>query len=455
MLRNTLKNIVGMLRWRHLLILIAVALLALNAIAFYPGFYSSDSISQLMQAKSGQFNNWHPALMAIVWHWLIWITGYISSMFLLQVTMLWSAILLLCLYVYRKTSKRVLSLFPLLIGLNPFVFAISGVVWKDVQLAFSALLALAITVYSYDQKKRSYRMAAAGASLLLLIYACNVRHGVLLAFIPLFFVIGLSLKLHWKRNILFVLAVIVVTLGIGKIFDRIYHVQNSHVEAAVMVDDVIELSNPEIIKASDTKELTKNYLLGIYQQCPNRRNITNALFVCAKVDDFVALVGEDYNGLRSFWIETILDSPFHYAKFRIANYKNFIAPRDIYLIPEPVIQENNFDLSLPSQKINDETTIYIRYGYRDFGFGFKAYTWLIINILLIIYAVKRFKSLKHVNISILILLSGLIYVLLFAVSAISVDYRYYYWLVISTLIASVIIGTDKFMAKKPNNTLSK
>ena len=47
--------------WAWLLVAAFIVLL------FYPGIMSNDSIASLRQARSFEFNDWHPPVMALIW----------------------------------------------------------------------------------------------------------------------------------------------------------------------------------------------------------------------------------------------------------------------------------------------------------------------------------------------------------------------------------------------------
>src|SRR5690348_5473230 len=40
---------------------------ALCVAVFYPGIFTPDSLAQFDQARSGQFEDWHPPIMAALW----------------------------------------------------------------------------------------------------------------------------------------------------------------------------------------------------------------------------------------------------------------------------------------------------------------------------------------------------------------------------------------------------
>ena len=73
--------------------LVAVSMLALLAIVFYPGYMSPDSISHLEQATGvAHLTDWHPPVMTRLWGFLIRVTGHISSMLIFQLVLLVAAI---------------------------------------------------------------------------------------------------------------------------------------------------------------------------------------------------------------------------------------------------------------------------------------------------------------------------------------------------------------------------
>ena len=41
--------------------------LAVNLLVMYPGMMMWDSLDQLLQARDGSLNDWHPPIMSYVW----------------------------------------------------------------------------------------------------------------------------------------------------------------------------------------------------------------------------------------------------------------------------------------------------------------------------------------------------------------------------------------------------
>ena len=91
--------------------LVAVSILALLVVIFYPGYMSPDSISHLEQATGvAHLTDWHPPVMTRLWGFLIRVTGYISSMLIFQLTLLVAAMFVLSSLVYRHTRNRAWAL---------------------------------------------------------------------------------------------------------------------------------------------------------------------------------------------------------------------------------------------------------------------------------------------------------------------------------------------------------
>ena len=133
--------------WPFVLALCALMAWVFNVLVFSPGFMSPDSISQLVQAESGYFSDWHPPVLALLWRTLILTTGHVGALLGLQTLVEWAALFGLALLVHRETASRGASLAVLGIGLLPFVLGISGVIWKDVHLAFALLAATVLALW--------------------------------------------------------------------------------------------------------------------------------------------------------------------------------------------------------------------------------------------------------------------------------------------------------------------
>ncbi|HTR54284.1 MAG TPA: hypothetical protein VMJ10_26510 [Kofleriaceae bacterium] len=147
----------------------------------FPGYLSTDSIDQLAQARAGEYGDWHPPVMAALWHGVeIVVTGPLG-MLVLQVTcFVVGAYLLLA----RVLAPRTAALVAVAIAWLPPIACELAVIWKDSQMAGYALLGVAFVGDS--------RRGARAAGLVLLGLASAMRYNaaaltlpiVLLAYAP-------------------------------------------------------------------------------------------------------------------------------------------------------------------------------------------------------------------------------------------------------------------------------
>ncbi len=128
----------------------------------YPGYMSSDSVAQLVEARTGHFSDWVSPTMTAVWRQIELVLAGPLGMLVLQ-----GALVLGGLYVLlgRAMSARAAALAACAVLLFPPVLATLAVIWPHGQMAgFLAAGAAAIA-----SSRRTVRLA--GLGLLLLAYA--------------------------------------------------------------------------------------------------------------------------------------------------------------------------------------------------------------------------------------------------------------------------------------------
>ncbi len=119
-------------------------------LAYYPGAFSPDSLSQYQQAISGSYNDWHP-----VWHTLLVftlplkITGQVSSIVLFQIIYFSIILGYMVLTIYEFGTFKCACLVQAFILLNPYTGCIVMYPWKDVTFAITAVFAMTCIVKNY------------------------------------------------------------------------------------------------------------------------------------------------------------------------------------------------------------------------------------------------------------------------------------------------------------------
>lgn len=157
----------------------AAGAFALLLACFQPGLMSFDSFQQLEQARTGQYSDFHPPIMAFVWSGLDRVVPGPLGMLLLHGAMFFGGLALLLGAAMRTAWSGAGGV--LVVALLPPVFANLGTIWKDVGLAAALVAAAATTL----RGARGGTKAWFAAALPLLFYANAVRHNATAAVLPL------------------------------------------------------------------------------------------------------------------------------------------------------------------------------------------------------------------------------------------------------------------------------
>lgn len=425
-------------------------------IAFYPGFMSGDTINQFIQANGDAgFEDWHPALMSIVWRGLLITTGKVASLLALQLLFFCLALFLLSNYIYKKSGSRLLSLIAFAFGLSPHIVNLSGVLWKDSLLGITSLLFMVLILYINEIKKEMpklfYPLVVSLFALLFII--SNLRHNVWPALIP--FVILLGIILSKKRRIqTLIICVTLVALPIsGLLVNKIFSVGSRHVDAAVMVDDIQNLLSADEITASKLKPESKSYLINLQAKCQQDKVRTNSLFLCADSGDFVSLTLNDYRATKELWFQSVMSNPINYLEHRARAYISFLSPEDPYAWQEEV-DPNRYGITALNSKLTKLLEHYVKFFIRDWPSIFKPYVWLLVGLALFIYTVIRHAIMQHAKYIYTFLTAGFLYTAAYIPAAIVSDYRMTYFLSLTVGISALLVLVDIKVPSRLSKTKS-
>lgn len=155
---------------KKLLAITLILLFGFTLIVQWPGTIYWDSFVQYQEALNGEYTDWHPPVMAVLWRCLIMITGSAGSMMALNLMVLMMAFYLLC------RDMRWFVAVPLVTVLffNPIFFGNIGIPWKDVQLAVIVIFTAAIQI-SCATRNLKPSNALITAMFVILIYGSFLR----------------------------------------------------------------------------------------------------------------------------------------------------------------------------------------------------------------------------------------------------------------------------------------
>ena len=417
--------------------LVAVSMLALLAIVFYPGYMSPDSISHLEQATGvAHLTDWHPPVMTRLWGLLIGVTGYISSMLIFQLVLLVAAMFVLSSLVYRHTRNRAWALSTYMIVLLPNIVNIAGVIWKDVQMAFSLTLAVLLIWFIISSKKSLGRIAMCGIvglALLLILYAGILRHNALFAVLPILFVLPslLAKRLHAWSGLACVIVGLIVTIGVTIVINQ--PSEKTHPITAVQLDDIVHVANLDGEHHGRWSMYKK-----IHDTCRDKtKDIMNSYIICTTASQREALKNE-HQGVFNDWLSTIIRHPIRYASYRLATFSIFLFPQSerMYIF-QPGIEQNQIGATVKNEYAVSGLAAYIKGGAQA-NIPLIFQPWLYVVVLAFIYyKSRRIREHRQRRFTRAVALSGLVYIMAYFPMAVAVDYRYIYWSVFATMVSGL------------------
>lgn len=417
--------------------LVAAGMLMLLVIVFYPGYMSPDSISQLEQATGvAHLTDWHPPVMTRLWGFLIRVTGHISSMLIFQLVLLVAAMFMLSILVYRHTRNRAWALSVYIIILLPNIVNIAGVIWKDVQMAFSLTLAVLLIWFIVSSKKPLGRVATygiVGLALLLIIYAGMLRYNALFAVLPILFVLPslLTKRFHVWSGLASVIIGLVVTIGVTIVINQ--PSEKTHPITAVQLDDIVHVANLEGEHHSRWSMYKK-----IHDTCRDKtKDIMNSYIICTTAAQREALKNE-HQGVFNDWLSTIIRHPIKYVSYRLATFSIFIFPQpERMYIFQPGIEQNQVGAAVKNEYAVSGLAAYVKGGAQA-NVPLIFQPWLYLAVLVFIYYKSgRIREQVQRHFIRAVALSGLIYIVAYFPMAVAVDYRYIYWSVFATILSGL------------------
>lgn len=426
--------------------LVAVSMLALLAIVFYPGYMSPDSISHLEQATGvAHLTDWHPPVMTRLWGFLIRVTGHISSMLIFQLVLLVAAMFMLSILVYRHTRNRAWALSIYMILLLPNIVNIAGVIWKDVQMAFSLTLAVLLIWFIISSKKSLGRVAMygiVGLTLLLILYAGILRHNALFAVLPILFVLPslLTKRLHVWSGLACMAAGLIVTIGATAVINQ--PSEKTHPITAVQLDDIVHVANFDREQHGRWSMYKK-----IHDTCRDKtKDIMNSYIICTTAAQREALKNE-HQGVFNDWLLTIVRHPIKYASYRLATFSIFLFPQpERMYIFQSGIEQNQVGAAVKNEYAISGLAAYVKGGAQA-NIPLIFQPWLYLAVLVFIYYKSgRIREQVQRHFIRAVALSGLIYIVAYFPMAVAVDYRYMYWSVFAAILSglfTIILSRSK------------
>ena len=347
-----------------------------------------------------------------------------------------TAMFVLSILVYQHTRNRSWALSTYMILLLPNIVNIAGVIWKDVQMAFSLTLAVMLIWFIISSKKtlgRTVKYGIVGLTLLLILYAGMLRYNALFAVLPILFVLP---RLFTKRlpvwsGLACVMGGLLVTIGATVVINQ--PSEKTYPITAVQLDDIVHVANFDG-EYNGRGAMYKK----IRDNCRNTtKDIMNSYIICTTAVQR-EIIKNEHQGVFNDWLSTIIKHPIKYASYRLATFSIFIFPQpERMYIFQPGIEQNHVGAAVKNEYAISGLAAYVKGGAQA-NIPLIFQPWLYLAVLVFIYYKSgRIREQVQRRFTRAVALSGLIYIVAYFPMAVAVDYRYIYWSVFATILSGL------------------
>lgn len=149
-------------------------------ILFYPGSMTGDSIDQWRQVLEPKtIGNWFPPTMVYLWSAVNRLSFGPQGILILHYLTYSLSIFFLGRTFFSNQRHQI---YYLLIGIFPATFLITGIIWKDVSMLVSIIMAISL-LFLYEKNKNILLLFV---SLIFFFYGLSVRHNAIFCSLPFF-----------------------------------------------------------------------------------------------------------------------------------------------------------------------------------------------------------------------------------------------------------------------------
>jgi hypothetical protein len=424
---------------KSVLIAITAAFMAgANLTAGFPGESGPDSQSQYEQVIAGQFNDWHPPIMAWLWSISRLAVDGDAPMFCFQVVFYWLGFGLIAVTLAR--AGRTLAASAMLgVALLPPFLRLNVVLLNDVGMAVTFLSAFA-ALFWYRMQNREVPALVAAMSFVLLFYGALVRANAVFAVVPLFVYL---IRPQWLGRPWHLLAVSVpIALALvpaANLFNhRVLHAEPLGAIRSLQIFDItgIAFYSDDLAVFGPNNSFTRDEVTGCYKprgwdslspwgECRffwNRLAVSRDLQgVIENLDGRAAMGAEPNPDLLDLWVAAIIRHPLAYATHRLGNFSSeMTAP--------PYLNFNPKMIALPYRVFYDVVT--------------APALWLAIGagLLVLLASARSLRRPASTDAALALVLSSLPYSCAYLVIGVGTESRYLLWSLVAIFSAVVISG---------------
>jgi hypothetical protein len=422
---------------------------SLVAVVFQPGVMSPDSIDFYSQAISGTFaGDWHAPLLGFVWGLIIKLIPGPLGLLLWHQLLFWGGlalIVLACRFGPLLSAAAVLA-----VGLMPPVFALLGILWTDVGMA--AGLTLAVGLILYGRRRRSPMII--GIALLPLLYALGMRLNAAPALIPL--TVWLVAELMRARRLeairahrlaLTSIALFATLLGLNLAINRLIvnspgpHVPGTAPLQIALDHDLagISVRTRQLMYPQSVVQPEPRLDLATLDSLYDPADVNVLVFDPRFADRLVTYDQAAFGELVDAWQDAVRSHPAAYLAHRIAVLGTMFDLAAVHYPFHEGISPNDLGLRFVTTPLYETV---IRLLHDSEWFFFRGWIFLLGALALAASGLRRRRWASTA-----IAMSGIAYVVPYAVISSGSDFRYIWWLVVATAIG-VVVRLDELLAER-------
>jgi hypothetical protein len=417
----------------------------------YPGYMSTDSVDQLLQARGEiPVHDWYPPVMSMLWRATDSIIAGPFPMLVIQSTTFLLGANAILRHVLRPRRAAALAVLVLLF---PPVLTTMAVIWKDSQMAAFLLAGIAGLL---SERKR-WRVFGC----MMLCLAGAQRYNALVATLPI-----VLLLFTWRpgasrvRRYALAIAVWVAITAVGFVSNRVFTEKETHAwHGSVALLDIVGTIRyaPKL-----TDEQVREHLAGLtinvtenLQFRFRRAYSTRMWFHLVNGEGRILetpLTAEDRAVVSHVWLDLVTTYPRAYLGHRMRVFQSAIG-----LDGEPPtaaydgFTENPDQLEMAEHRAKHSTLQQHWVSLipeLEHLVIFQAWAYLVLGMFLVVLG-------RRSRLVVAMVSSGLLNELGLIVVAPSVDYRYSHWLIVTVVIAGVLVFAMRFGAGRAAKSLAE
>jgi hypothetical protein len=439
------------------LVAIALALcgLAATLALFYPGIATHDALAVYDQAYAWSFGDWQPPLLGVIWIGLERLFGYgPAAMLVPTLSAFWLAILLGFVALRRTGALSAWGIF--LVPLMPPVFAILGIIWRDVIFAVLWLLAFALATLTSAQGRRT-RWGLTALALMALMIGYWVRPNALFAAVPMVIYVLRPGDWSFVRPIVWGLPIMLVLQGSTYLVNTTWlQAREEHVGHSILVFDLSGTSHFSGQNVFPVTRWTPDQVAKVISTC-YRSNYWDSIWWKGCTFAMAAIDRDDPPGTKLFgsqrlvdaWIQAIRTHPLAYLRHRLAFFEALMTWENMVVFDQARSGQYRFWLIKSTAYSYFENAMLWLNANTPL---FRGLTWLVLGLATGL-AGLRVPNGRGKAAVLTLASSGVIYTLTYMLFGVAAEYRYVYWTALSSLVAAVVLAVKIEIARRGKTVL--